>query len=264
MPRWFTLYLLLSHIHVVAQDGPSQDFLRTIIEKEEVSSGELKDSLSILDFSAIWTMTPHWSVYGFIGSDFQRFRIKMMSVIKDPIAPLTYKVYGRNRVKNNLCEFQGEFRVSTIRRLDTGFFGVDGTYADSSIQGRFVVCGAYRLLEAPSQPHAGTFSGTFALYVYLDRLGRVRYDDIDAISDGYANNQFVGDWTSYDGQLRKRCNWGDHRIPDAGDFDQGAGDFSPATEYIPNGWENFIGLYGKPAEQEKALAVEKANWWRMH
>lgn len=74
-----------------------------------------------------------------------------------------------------------------MRKYSDISYGLDDAYIDSSIMGRFVLCGTYRLLEDPNQLHAGILTGTFASYFYLDRTGVVRYDDIDDVADGYTN-----------------------------------------------------------------------------
>jgi hypothetical protein len=247
---------------VLGQTSEPEQYIQEILTRGDILSKELRDSLGNKDLSPLWTGTENAFVFGFIGDNYERFRIKLLSVIKDPADPLLYRVYGKNMVKNNICEFQGEFRVTAIRRYADVSYGVDETYRDSAIQGRYLVCGTYRLLEDPIQQHSGLFSGSFASYFYLDRNGAVRYDNIDEFSDGHCNNQFVGTWSSYEGHKTKRCNWGDGRIPNAGYFDMGAGEFSPAEEYLMNGWQNIKPSYQFGPEGDRARSAERVEWWK--
>ena len=65
------------------------------------------------------------------------------------------------------------------------------------------------------------------------------YDDTANEADPYRNNQFAGRYTPAPGGEKLRSNWGDFRIPDSGDLDQGAGEFSPADKYLKNGWDGY-------------------------
>ncbi|MBK7268985.1 MAG: hypothetical protein IPI07_05570 [Flavobacteriales bacterium] len=64
-------------------------------------------------------------------------------------------------VKHNICEFQGELSITNIRRYASTSSGVDEAYADSAVQGQYLVGGTYRFLEDPVQRHSGTLQGTF-------------------------------------------------------------------------------------------------------
>ncbi len=262
MPRTLLISLMALSTSVLAQQGDAGLFLREILTKGEVLPGELNDSLIAKDFSALWTQTPNGMVYGFIGDDYQRIRVKLISVIKDITAPEVYRVYGKNMVKTNVCEFQGELRPTNIRRFDDVNYGVDEAFRDSSIQGRFLLCGTYRLLEDPHQKHAGILAGTFVSYFYLDRNGAIRYDDIEDGADGFSNNLFVGEWASYSSKTGKRCNWGDYRIPKSGDLDIGAAEFSPDDKYLANGWQDISDMFNGRHGTYKAMDAEQKQWWK--
>ncbi|HEY0658921.1 MAG TPA: hypothetical protein VGD05_10625, partial [Pyrinomonadaceae bacterium] len=95
---------------------------------------------------------------------------------------------------------------------------------------------------------------------YIDRSGKLKYDNIEKESDSYSNNQFVGIWKTYRGDIIKISNWGDYRIPLSGDLDIGAGEFSPAGKYLQFGWQTYQDAYtdnNKQARQE-----EEKQWWQ--
>ena len=71
--------------------------------------------------------------------------------------------------------------------------------------------------------------------------------------------------SSYKTKSSKKCHWGDYRIPDCGDLDKGAGEFSVSEKYIKNGWENYKlawKTYPETPEALKAQEKEKEKWWK--
>jgi hypothetical protein len=173
-------------------------------------------------------------------------------VTKDSSSPGTYHAYGKSMVKNNIDEFNGTIIISNIRQLQNADYGVDDEYKNNGIKGRYIILADYKFSENKEQVHSGIFTGVCQTDFYLDKNIKVRYDDIDMEADGYTNNQFVGQWASYDGKLVQRCNWGDFRIPNSGDLDIGAGDFSPNDKYLKYGWQSL---------RDKS-AAENAKWWK--
>ena len=202
-------------------------YVDLVLNRGDLSTEELKDSLSALDYSTLWTFTENCFVYGFIGENYQRLRMKFLSVEHDRLQPDIYAVQGKSRVRSTTCALHGELAIEHVRRNPDPDYDVEGVYKDSLIHGFFTVTGAYRFIEDSTCAHAGSFQGKFISWFYLDADGRVRYDDVIDVADGYTNNEFVGDWRAKNGGTIKRCNWGDWRIPDSGEFDAGAGEFSP-------------------------------------
>lgn len=204
------------------------------LNSKALAPAELKDKLSKFDFSHILIHTDNSLVYGFIGDNYQRIRVKIISITKTGAD--TYTAYGKSMVKNNIDEFRGTLNITNIRRFKETPYGVDDEYKGKGIKGAYIILGTYNFAEAANQQHSGVFKGTFRTNFYLDKNNNVHYDDIELNADGYSNNQFVGQWVSYSGKA-KTCNWGDYRIPDCGDLDVGAGEFSPNDKYAGNGWQ---------------------------
>lgn len=188
MRSFVVVGIMLMAFEPRAQQNEASEFLAKSLTTAEILPVEFKDSLRSKDFSTLWTTAVNWKVFGFIGDDYQRLRIKMLSVIKDPSEPLLHRVYGKDMVKHNICEFQGELSITNIRRYASTSSGVDEAYADSAVQGQYLVGGTYRFLEDPVQRHSGTLQGTFVSYFYIDAKGGIRYDDIEDVADGYCNN----------------------------------------------------------------------------
>lgn len=129
-------------------------------------------------------------------------------------------------VKNNVDEFTGTLKISNIRQLKHMSYGADDEYKNKGFKGQYLILADYTFSENKDQPHSGIFKGICESDFYLDKKSQVRYDDIElGSSDRFKNNQFIGQWLAYNGRIVKRCNWGDFRIPNSGQFDIGAGDF---------------------------------------
>lgn len=103
MIRLLSLFILLP-LACFSQDA-TQSFKAKYFQGSSLSKTELKDKMVTNNFAKIWTTTDNALVYGFIGENYQRIRIKLISVTKDPINAERYNVYGKSMVKTNICYF---------------------------------------------------------------------------------------------------------------------------------------------------------------
>ena len=95
----------------------------------------------------------------------------------------------------------------------------------------------YEFFEDKKQKHSGVFKGELKTKWYLNKRDQIQYDNINAHSDGFFNNAFVGSWKMYNSNLNKKCNWGDYRVPNIDcDFDIGVGEFNVSKKYLSKGW----------------------------
>ena len=259
MQRIF-LVLLIACQSAFAQKEAS-DFRNQQLKNRAYLPNEFKNSFANTDFSLLFTKTENESVFGFIGDDYQRIRVKIISVSKSKTVPDTYDVYGKSMVKTNIDKFHGTLRITNIRKQKEMSYGADEKYKSKGLKGQFMIIGDYSFSEPKNEKHSGVFKGVFESDFYLDRNNKIHYDDIDIQADGYSNNEFVGYWVSHDGEIIKRCNWGDYRIPNAGNLDIGAGDFSPADKYLKNDWQTRRDYLIQNNQTKKAKAIEQAKWW---
>src|SRR6185503_15329210 len=239
----------------------TQNINNRLLQDVDFTAKAFSLSPANFNFSLLFTQTDNSVVYGFIGENYQRMRIKFVNVTKNKSIAGSYSVYGKSMVKNNICVFRGTISIYSIRKYKTISYGVDDAYKNKGIRGQYVILGNYNFSENESQAHSGTFRGVFQSNFYLDKSGRVHYDDIDETSDGYTNNQFIGHWLSHKGNSIKRCNWGDFRIPFSGHLDVGAGEFSPYDQYLKFGWQTVRDLTNSQTN-EKAKRLEEARWWQ--
>lgn len=234
----------------------SEEFRNKILTDEYIIKTDIKSEFIQYDISSLLTQTTNSRIFGFIGDNYQRIRIKFISVIKNKENPSQYFVYGKSMVKDNVCEFQGTITIINV-------FNCKNPEFPGITQGK--VLGEYLLFESPKQKHVGQFKGLFTSNWYLDKEGNLKYDDLMDGADGFSNNEFVGTWTSYVGTVTKVCNWGDYRIPMSGDLDDGAGEFHPSDKYQASGWLIYNEAYSGGVSKDKEEAARKAEqreWWK--
>ncbi|MGZ3757186.1 MAG: hypothetical protein ACXVAY_12680 [Mucilaginibacter sp.] len=259
MRKFFFFLLLLIIVKSAAGQSESVLYKKKQLADKSLTSVELKARFLKRDFSSLFTVTDNSVVYGFIGDNYQRIRMKFITVTKDTLASDTYNVYGKSMVKNNVDEFHGTIRITNVRKLKRLSLGIDSELKNKGNKAQYIILGDYSFSENEKQSHSGVFKGTFRSNFYIDRNDKFHYDDIE-IGDSYNNNQFVGIWAQYQGNLIKRCNWGDYRIPNSGDFDVGAGEFSPSKG---DGWQSVHELWSADKKiKAKAKSTETAQWWQ--
>lgn len=252
MNRLLLFPLLLITNFIFGQKN-SADFKNGIMTSQSIEKADIKADFYKHDISFALTQTKNDRVFGFIGDNFQRIRLKLISVIKNKENPSQYFVYGKSMVKENVCEFQGTLTITNAFNLKPNIPGTK--------QG--VAIGEYLFYENPLQKHTGKFKGVFRSDWYLDKEGNLKYDDLLLGADGFSNNEFVGIWTNYSGTITKTCNWGDERIPMSGDFDIGAAYFIPAKVYRANGWDSYYQAYvDELTKDTQAKKSETKEWWK--
>jgi hypothetical protein len=218
------------------------------------------------DFSELWLQTNNNLVYGVLGDAYQRIQIKLVSISKNSNNPNEYFVYGKSKVKENICDFVGKITILKIQESKREHFGVDEEFKNSGIKTQGLLSAKYEFFENKLQSNSGFFTGNLETKWFLDKDDKIQYDNINIHADGYFNNAFVGSWKMYDSKLEKKCHWGDYRVPsiDCG-FDIGVGEFNVAERYHKRGWTG-IALKGEEGNldiiEAKNNRKEKVKaWW---
>lgn len=242
---------------VFAQGTTTSDFF-TEIKNYDLSAVMMADSI----FANEDEMRERAEILGFIGDNYQRLFVHFISIIQNPLNHYEYFAYGKTKVKENICSFQGIIKITKSRLYKEVDIPVDSEGLPDYKQG-YAECEVY-LYEDRKEKLAGFFSGKLKMGFLIDNKGEFRYDAIRFYSDGFSNNQFVGFWTSYSTKSTKRSHWGDWRIPESGDLDIGAGEFSIDDKYVKNGWENYMlaWVYYETPEGKIARQKEKEKWWK--
>lgn len=229
-------------------------FLAQVAIAQKPSTVNTANVLAKYDAGTVWTLTKNESILGFIGDNYQRIRVKFLNAAKTNAT--TYTVTGKTMVKENVCSFSGTMVIDKVTTVNREFENERGQIEKKQV---YVLSGHYTFNEDKNCSHAGVFRGMFQSSFYIDGNNSVHYDDVESYADGFKNNQFQGSWTAYNSKAGKTCNWGDYRIPKAGNLDMGAGEFSPDEKYLKNGWQTYRDAYNR--DDEKAKKAEEAKWW---
>ena len=254
-------FLLFTNISIAQSD---KQFVSDFLLEDELKSGNLLNEYEQYDFSNVWNKTSNEVIFGIIGGDHQRIRIKLLSINKNAEKPNEYHVYGKSMVKETVCDFFGTITIKKIKEVKELHFGIDDGYKNKGIKKQGILIAEYSFDENAQQKHSGIFKGNLYSKWYLNKNDKMQYDDIQSISDSYTNNAFIGIWKSYSNGKEKICNWADWRVPNANqDFDIGAGEFSVSEKYWNKGW---IDIVLKNQVPNGAIVREKSNkkmkaWW---
>lgn len=183
---------------------------------------------------------------GYIGENYQRMEIHFNSIIQNFDNPFEYFVYGKSKVKNNICEFQGTMTIQ-----ETGYIPDD----DNPEVKSGYIAGDFVFFEDRFCSHSGLFAGDFITFIYIGADSTLYYDDFNTDDPAYSNNLFTSLWYHYDSELIQQCNWGDKRIPGSADLDVGKESFKPSYRFLENGWKEYLDSI------ENKTPVETDNWW---
>lgn len=253
--KTFIVLTVLLYGKTPAQETTTTDFFDQI-KVYDLSTVLAADSILTEDIENGKEKLKRPEILGFIGDDYQRFFIHFVWIIKNPINPYEYLIYGKTKIKETTCSFQG---LITIKQAKV--------YKNCDIprykQG-YTICDVI-LYQDNKHAAAGFIKGNLTSGFLIDNKGRFRYDALMFSADGFSNNQFIGSWTSYATNASKKCNWGDYRIPESSDLDIGAGEFSVNDKYLMNGWENY--RLAHPYDPDKPVSrtareKEEEQWWK--
>ena len=234
------------------------------------------------DFSNLWTVKmldfgaegirSRPEPIGYIGEDFQRFRIHFLHVWRDQEDLSVYHVKGKVKMQDHVYPFEGEMQIdhvqehTTIGGYEDNFAFQYELYIDiecrlvGDLQGSYT----FRVFQPDPSKRIGVLKGGFESSFLIDRDGQVKYNVFGNHSDSYCNNQFSGVWLPQGSTVGQVCNWGDYRIPNTKGPgpDMGAGFFSPDDSFLDKGWQTYrdVFVHGR-CDDIQALEAEIGKWW---
>jgi hypothetical protein len=259
---------LASIYHTCAQTTfESRQFISKALNEKYVGKEELVSQLVNLEFSHLWMINDK-AILGFIGDDYNRIKIKYISIIKNINNPNLYYICGKDQVDSDIHTFLGTIELLNIRKIinpekfklyEEAKRQNDEKVAKLLSRDQFVAIARYIYYEDSSCLNRGYFDGVMKSKFCIDG-NTILFDSTESDNDLYSNNQCVGTWTSYTNKTTKRCNWGEYRIPCSGDLDIGEGDFCPNIKYYDKGWKSYykaVFLNDSVAQKE-----EQKIWWK--
>lgn len=227
------LFTLCSGLYLSAQKPMVKDFSIGIHNYSMVplwmaSEFYIEDDTDDEKYQELYTRP---EILGFIGDDFQRFQIHFQEITRDSL--LLYRYYGEGKIKVN--DYVQDFR-STFTVEDAKIYQNNGSspYIHGYVETEVII------FQNPDGQDSGVIQGLLTTQFVIDETGIIRYDATEFMADSYSNNQFVGYWTNYRTKEVLKCHWGDFRIPQSGDLDIGAGEFSVNEKYINHGWGTYL------------------------
>ncbi len=267
MIRFILLFIIIMRITpCLSQNSMESDrFLSESINQLNLEKQELLVKFIPYDFSSM--LVDSNAILGFVGNDYQRLKIRYLTIIKDKNKPDKYFLYGKTKLMENVLQFLGEVEIIHIRKIKDQ--EREDLYKEALKQNddeaikrfstqEYILLAKFHFCQDPSQNSSGIFQGIWKTKFSFDN-NKIYYDGSDIESDTFSNNLCVGTWTSYKDSIPKKCNWGEKRIPNSGDLDIGAGLFSPNPKYFNKGWE----IYYKGIIQNNlgAKKEEQKKWW---
>ena len=186
------------------------------------------------------------SFNGILGDKYARIEIFIHPEV-ERIDSLTFKVNGKSKVEENICDFTGEIHIEHI-------YNVWERANDPDSPNYYVMVCNYLFTEDKAQYGTGFFKGTYGAYCYIDKANKMIRLDIDVGGGEFNKQNYVGIWQSYKTKAVKRCVWGDYRLPYTFDFDIGSEDMRINPKYNSPEWEQW--------QYEMHNPKEKNRWWK--
>jgi hypothetical protein len=237
--RILVLFIILfSSFNIFSQDCNADSWYNTFVNR---LGTELKECISLEDkkndFSSI--LLQNKTLYiGYIGKSKKRLKINFNSIKKNQSVDYKYNVTGETTVGENKRSFEGYILLDNVCCYKDFSYGVDD-WMEGKVKNQGIVKGKFYFSENSTYSATGFFDGILVLKWFIDNNGLLKYDDIESDRDSYANNEFIGTWTSYKTGKSSPVAWGQYRIPCAGDLDIGAAEFSPNPKYYKYGWADY-------------------------
>lgn len=158
---------------------------------QEIQTSDFSEEIGEYDISELWLLDQFEiendtasierpAPLGYIRDNFQRLHIHFISAIQNPDNRLEYFIYGKSKVKENVCSFQGTITIEETRTYDEGDV--------PSLKQGFVK-GRYTFYENPQQKGTGVLKGKFKTDFYINEKNEIKYDAIAFVADGFKNNQ---------------------------------------------------------------------------
>jgi hypothetical protein len=237
------------------------DFFYDVTRGDNLKNENYINKYSVFDFSNLWIETENQNVFGIFGKDYERLKIKIISVKKNEKNNNEYFVIGKSNLNGMISDFSGSITITEIKEVKAISYGVDDEYKDKGIKTQGLLIGNYEFYETNNKKNIGVFKGKVYSKWYLTSENKIQYDNISTASDSYTNNSFIGVWETLSGKEKKLCIWSDYRIPNLkNDFDIGAGMFSPTEKYYDNGWKNYADAWFN--QDKSAIKKELEEWWK--
>lgn len=223
-----------------------------------VNGQEVPQEIKEADFKPIIAGENHLFTLGFRGKRQKRLFVRFLEINKTEKNPLIYKVSGLTKMEEDMIPFEGDIRIKKVK-VDPKSDLITAALSEEEKAKNYTfyeVTGSYYLKEPTKMKGAGRYQGTWTCNVKYSESEGLTYNMI-LMGDEYANNTFKGNWKENGKKDREVANWGEYRIPDAGDLDVGESQFMPNQKNRDPNWQ----LFYQAAEDNYATDPYDDRWW---
>jgi hypothetical protein len=127
----------------------SVNYQRTQLAASDLKSTNRLTQYSKYNFGPLWLEAPNNAVVGFIGPAYQRIRVKILTVQRDPADPRRYHLTGKTKVTGHVNTFSGVLVLRQVRELRHLTTRIDETISPARQEG--VLLADYELRENVSR-----------------------------------------------------------------------------------------------------------------
>src|SRR5436190_1324815 len=133
------LLVFLCVLNVRAQtDRDRSEWAASLFGETAQPTVEKKNYLIKFDFGPLWTrLHDNASVLGYIGDNFQRMRIVILTATKHPKEPDTYSITGKSMVKDVIRSFNGTMKITKASSLSATILEEENKGKQTGELGRF-------------------------------------------------------------------------------------------------------------------------------
>lgn len=246
-------HLILFNNNLFAQNDTSTVIFFNEIKQYNLST--IFNSDSLLTEANETVKLKREEILGFIGNNYQRFYIHFTTVKKNSKIPYQYLVKGKTKINNIIHIFNGTITLTNARVYKNKEVA---NYTQGFTHSKIVITTFH------NKAKTGEIIGNLETNFLIDKMSIIRYDALMFAADGFCNNQFIGTFKNIKTKNIEKCNWGEFRIPDCGDLDIGAGEFTINSKYIKHGWESYYLAWLTNSIEPAALKTkykEAEKWW---
>lgn len=192
---------------------------------------------------------PDYGTDGVFDTMYQRIQFHFDTIQRSQVDHCIYFISGFDRLKGLVTPFNGTITIKEITKNVGNIYERETPSDDKLIE----FSGSFIFRENKGVRGSGFFQGNVHFKLTLNN-GKLLDDMGEYMGDGFSNFIYQGTWTNYTSGTIKKCIWGQGRLPDTGDFDQGVGDRFVNDKYKKNGWE---------MNKDWEYLDNPKEWWKM-
>jgi hypothetical protein len=226
-----------------------QQLLKTKYQNLDVNNFAKKNNLS-----KFFGKMESEKIFGFIGNEMERIKVKIMSIEQDKSSNSTFNISGKTKVSKNISDFNGQIKLTNVY-----------SFKEPLSSHGLVICEfKAELKEIGNSAHTGVFKGNY--YLVLSKVAEeIRYPK--TTPRFLQNYTFAGNWISNNKKMNYPVLWGENYLfEELETFFYGITNKPQIEENVlDKSWQTYFEAYTegvKPNIKNKAVKDEKIQWWK--